>query len=163
MAEKITPCLWFNSRAKEAVDFYLSVFPGGRILSVDYYTEVGEEITGHKKGDIVTIEFSILDTKFIALNAGPEFVFNPSVSFTVECKDQQEIDYYWDALSARPEAEQCGWLEDRFGVSWQIVPTVLNDMLKNGSPESRRRVTEVYMEMKKFDIRKLEEVYYQTR
>jgi len=159
MANKVTPCLWFNSNAQEAVDFYLGIFKKGRILSIDYYTDVGKEITGHKKGDILTIEFMILNTKFMALNAGPEFVFNPSVSFTIECRNQQEIDYYWEKLSANPSAEQCGWLQDKYGLSWQVAPKILVKMLKEGSPRQRKRVTELFMEMKKFDIDKLKEGY----
>lgn len=159
MASQAMPCLWFNNTAKEAVDYYLSIFQNGRILSIDYYTEVGEEFTGHKKGDVVTIEFEILGTRFIALNAGPEFTFNPSISFLIECDDQEEIDCYWESLSADPAAEQCGWLVDKFGLSWQVVPKMLNDMLKNGSPEQRKRVTEAYINMKKFEISKLIEAY----
>ena len=159
MVGKMIPCLWFNNKAQEAVDFYLSVFKKGRILSIDYYTDVGEEITGHKKGDIVTIEFKILKSKFIALNAGPEFEFNPSVSFTIECGSQKEIDYYWEKLSARAEAEQCGWLQDKYGVSWQVVPKILTGMLKKGTQEQRKKVTEAYMDMKKFDISRLKEAY----
>lgn len=157
--QQITPCLWFNNNAKEAVDFYLSVFKDAKIIDTDYYTEVGEEITGHKKGDIVVVEFELLGTRFIALNAGPEFKFNPSVSFTVECKDQEEIDYYWEKLSTVPEAEQCGWLQDKFGLSWQIVPEVLNKMLKEGTDEQRKRVTEVFMPMKKLIIADLEKAF----
>lgn len=157
MVSKPIPCLWFNNAAKEAVDYYLSVFQGGRILSIDYYTEVGQEITGHKKGDIITIEFEILESRFIALNAGPEFSFNPSVSFTIECDSQGEIDYYWERLSSNPEAEQCGWLQDRFGVSWQVVPRMLSTALRNGTPEQRKRLTEAYIGMKKFDIERLNE------
>ena len=159
MQKGIVPTLWFNSKAKDAVDFYLTVFKDGRILDTDYYTEVGEDITGHKKGDIVTIDFELLGTRFVALNAGPEFAFNPSVSFTVECKNQTEIDYYWERLSVVPEAEQCGWLQDKFGLSWQIVPECLVKMLKEGSPEQRTRVTEAYMDMKKFNISVLEAAY----
>ena len=159
MQKGIVPTLWFNNNAKEAVDFYLTVFKDGRILDTDYYTEVGEEITGHRKGDIVTIDFEILGTRFVALNAGPEFAFNPSVSFTVECRDQAEIDYYWERLSVVPEAEQCGWAQDRFGLSWQIVPECLVRMLREGTPEQRRRVTEAYMDMKKFNIAALEAAY----
>lgn len=161
MATGITPCLWFNNNAKEAVDFYLSIFLDGKVLAIDYYTEVGEEITGHKKGDIVTIEFEILETRFIALNAGPEFSFNQSVSFTIDCENQAEIDYYWNALSAKPDFEQCGWLVDKFGLSWQVVPRVLYAMLRDGSQEKRKRVTEAYMDMKKFDIRMLEDAFNQ--
>ena len=159
MSQQITPNLWFNNNAKEAIDFYLSVFKGSRILGTDYYTEVGEDITGHKKGDIVTIDFELLGTHFVAINAGPEFSFNPSISFSVECKDQEEIDYYWEKLSTNPDFEQCGWLQDKFGLSWQIVPKVLVEMLKNGTQEQRKRVTEVFMPMKKMIISDLEKAY----
>jgi len=159
MHKGIVPTLWFNGNAREAVDFYMTVFKDNRKLDMDYYTEVGEEITGHQKGDIVTIDFELRGTRFIALNAGPEFAFNPSVSFMVECRDQAEIDYYWELLSAVPEAEQCGWLQDKFGLSWQIVPACLTEMLKKGSALQRTRVTEAYMDMKKFDIAALEAAF----
>ena len=159
MISNPTPCLWFNNCAKEAVDYYLSVFKKSKLLGIDYYTDVAEDITGHKKGDIVTIEFKIKNRRFIALNAGPEFTFNPSVSFTIECSNQEEIDYYWNKLSSNPDFEQCGWLQDKFGVSWQIVPKVLVKMLKNGSDQQRKRVTEAYINMKKFEIKKLIEAY----
>jgi len=159
MTQNITPNLWFNNNAKEAIDFYLSVFQDAKILHTDYYTEVGEDITGHKKGDILTIEFELLGTRFIAINAGPEFKFNPSVSFSVECNTQEEIDYYWEKLSSVPEAEQCGWLQDKYGLSWQIVPKQLAEMLKDGTYEQRKRVFEVYMPMKKVIMADLEKAY----
>lgn len=159
MINRIIPCLWFNNTAKEAVEYYLSIFKDGKITCIDYYTEVGEAITGHKKGDIVTIEFEIMNTKLIALNAGPGFVFNPSISLTVECDTQEEINFFWSKLSSNPAAEQCGWLQDQYGVSWQIVPKVLIKMLKEGTPEQRKSITLVYMDMKKFDIKKLELAY----
>jgi len=159
MANPIVPNLWFNGNAREAVDYYVSIFPDAKVLHVDYYTDFGEEITGHKKGDIVTIEFEILGTRFIAINAGPEFKFNLSVSFLIRCKDQKEIDYYWERLSSSPVDEQCGWAKDKFGLSWQIAPVILEEMLKNGDERQRRNLTEAYMEMKKFDISKLEEAY----
>jgi predicted 3-demethylubiquinone-9 3-methyltransferase (glyoxalase superfamily) len=159
MSQQITPNLWFNNNAQEAIDFYLSVFKDAQILSKDYYSDVGEDITGHKKGDLLTIEFELLGTRFVAINAGPEFSFNPSVSFTVECKDQAEIDYYWEKLSAVPEFEQCGWLQDKFGLSWQIVPKVLLEMLKNGTEEQRRRVFQIFMPMKKLVISDLEKAF----
>ncbi len=155
----ITPNLWFDGNAKEAVDFYLSVFEDGRILAVDRYTDVGEEITGHEEGDILTIEFEIRGSRFIAINAGPEFRFNPSVSFMVECDDQEEIDRFWERLSAYPEAEQCGWLRDKYGVSWQIVPSGLGEMLQTGTTGQRRAVTEAFMAMKKFDVAALRRAY----
>lgn len=159
MTSKPFPCLWFNNNAKEAVDYYMSIFKPSRIIEIDYYTEVGEEITGHKCGDIVTIEFEILKTKYLALNAGPEFAFNQSISFIIECDTQKEIDYYWNKLSANPLFEQCGWVQDKYGVSWQIVPKILTRMLKKGTKEQRKRITEIYMEMKKFDIEKLLEAF----
>ena len=136
MTQQITPNLWFNGNAKEAIDFYLSVFKDSKILSTDYYTEVQENITGHKKGDLLTIEFELLGTRFVAINAGPEFVFNASVSFSVECETQEEIDYYWGKLSAHPEFEQCGWLQDKYGLTWQIVPKALGEMLAKGTRQA---------------------------
>lgn len=159
MTNNITPNLWFNNNAKEAVDFYLSIFRDGRILNTDYYTDVREDITGHKEGDVLTIEFELKSTRFIAINAGPEFKFNPSVSFSVECKNQEEIDYYWEKLSAIPDFEQCGWLQDKYGLSWQIVPSRLQEMLKHGSKEQRKRVFEIFMPMKKLIIADLEKAY----
>src|SRR5579872_6707342 len=140
MTQNITPNLWFNNTAKEAVDFYMSVFKDAKIFHTDYYTEVGQDITGHKKGDILTIDFELLGTHFTAINAGPEFTFNPSVSFLIECNTQEEIDYYFEKLSAVPQAEQCGWLQDKYGLSWQIVPTHLAQMLRDGTEEQRKRV-----------------------
>lgn len=157
--QKITPNLWFNSNAKEAVDFYMSVFKDGKITYTDYYTDVMPEVTGKKEGEIVTIEFEILGTKFVAINAGPEFQFTPAVSFLIECETQEELDYYYNKLSAVPESEQCGWVQDKYGVSWQISPTILNTYLKEGSKEQRKRVTEAFMPMKRLSIAELEKAY----
>lgn len=159
MEQGIDINLWFNNNAGEAVDYYLSVFKDGKITGIEYYTEAGEEITGHKKGDVVTIEFELLGTRFVAVNAGPEFMFSPAVSFSVKCKTQEEIDYYWNALSAVPEAEQCGWLQDKYGLSWQIVPVILIEMMEKGNPEQRKRITEKYLGMKKFIIKDLQEAF----
>lgn len=159
MTQQITPNLWFNNNAQEAIDFYLSVFKDAKILNTDHYEAVGEEITGHKAGDVLTIEFELLGTRFMAINAGPEFKFNPSVSFSVECEDQKEIDYYWEKLSSNPEFEQCGWLQDKFGLSWQIVPKVMSEMLKKGTTDQRKRVFEAFMPMKKLDVEKIEKAF----
>jgi predicted 3-demethylubiquinone-9 3-methyltransferase (glyoxalase superfamily) len=159
---EIIPNLWFNNCAKEAVEYYISVFSDGKILNNDYYTDSAEDITGHKKGEIITIEFKIMDTHFIAINAGAEFVFNPSVSFMVQCDNQEEIDYYWHALSFDKCAEQCGWVKDKYGISWQIVPKVLKEMLSNGTDEQRKNVTDAFMQMKKLDIEKLKKAYNKT-
>jgi len=156
---KIVPNLWFNNCAKEAAEYYVSIFPDGKILNKNYYTESNEDITGHKKGEIVTIEFMAMDTKFIAINAGPEFTFNPSISFMIICNNQNEIDYYWEKLSHYKEDEQCGWAKDKFGITWQIVPKQLEEMLTNGNEEQRKSVTDAFMQMKKFDIKKLEMAY----
>ena len=159
MTQQITPNLWFNNNAQEAVDFYLSVFEDAKILATDTYTEVGEELSGHKKGDILTIEFELLETRFIAINAGPMFTFNPSVSFMVECKTQKEMDYYAEKLSANPEADQCGWVQDKYGLSWQIVPETLKKFLKEGTDEQRKRVTEAFMPMKRLDMQKIQNAF----
>ncbi|MBP6913069.1 MAG: VOC family protein [Candidatus Levybacteria bacterium] len=161
--QQVIPNLWFNGNAKEAIDFYLSVFSrndgDSKITDTDYYTEVMPEVTGHQKGEIVTIEFEILGTKFVAINAGPEFSFTPAVSFSVECETQEELDYYYNKLSVVPEAEQCGWITDKYGVSWQIVPKILNKFLKEGTDEQRKKVTEAFMPMKRLNIAKIEEAY----
>ena len=123
--QKITPNLWFDGNAKEAVDYYVSVFPDGKILSIENYpnsTEEGlAEFQQDLAGKVLTVEFELGETRFVAINAGPEFKFNEAVSFSVPCKDQAEIDYFWDKLSAHPANEQCGWCKDMFGTSWQIV------------------------------------------
>lgn len=159
MMQKIIPNLWFNNNAQEAVEFYHSVFKDSQILHTDYYMDGHEEITGHKKGDVLTIEFELLGTKFIAINAGPEFKFNPSVSFMVECDTQEELDYYYEILSAVPEAEQCGWVQDKYGLSWQITPKNLATYLKEGTDEQRQRVMDAFMPMKRLNIAKIEEAY----
>lgn len=132
--QKIIPNLWFNGNVREAVDFYVSVFPDGKIISTEHYPESTEEGLAdfqlHLAGDILTIEFEIFDTRFVAINAGPEFAFSESVSFSVPCKDQAEIDYYWAKLSAYPENEQCGWCKDKYGLSWQIVPENIDELMK---------------------------------
>jgi predicted 3-demethylubiquinone-9 3-methyltransferase (glyoxalase superfamily) len=159
MANKIVPNIWFNGNAKEAVDFYLSTIPGSKVLDVDYYTDYMTEVTGHPGGDIVTIDFEMLNTRFIAINAGPNFQLSPAVSFLIECDTQEEIDYYWTRLSAKPEAEQCGWCEDKFGLSWQISPRRLTTMLKTGTEKQRLQVTKAYFHMKKFVLSELEEAF----
>lgn len=134
MAQTITPNLWFDGNAKEAADFYTSVFPDGKIISTEYYPSSTEEgLADFQKnlaGKVLTVEFELLGTRFVAINAGPEFKFNESVSFSVPCKDQAEIDYYWEKLSKVPESEQCGWCKDQYGLSWQIVPENMAELMK---------------------------------
>ena len=132
--QKITPNLWFDGNAQEAVDYYVSVFPDGRIVSTEYYPQTAEEgladFQQDLAGKVLTIEFELGSMQFVAINAGPEFKFNESVSFAVACKDQAEVDYYWEKLSAVPESEQCGWCKDKFGLSWQIVPENMAELMK---------------------------------
>ena len=131
--QKITPNLWFDGNAKEAVEFYTSVFKDSKILSTEYYPKNAEEgLADFQKdlaGKVLTIEFELNGLNFVAINAGPEFKFNESVSFAVECKEQEEIDYYWEKLSSVPESEQCGWCKDKYGLSWQIVPSNMANLM----------------------------------
>jgi len=153
--QKITTFLWFNDNAEEAVNFYVSVFKNSKVLKTVRYGEVGPG----PKGKVMTIEFELDGEKFVALNGGPEFKFTEAISLMVHCETQEEIDYYWNKLSADPASEQCGWLKDKFGVSWQIVPVDMNEMLASTDSEKVARVTEAFLKMKKFDIAKLREVY----
>jgi predicted 3-demethylubiquinone-9 3-methyltransferase (glyoxalase superfamily) len=131
MQKKITPNLWFDGNAQEAVDFYLTVFPNSKINGTSYYpTEGLLDFQKPLAGKVLTIDYELDGNRFTAINAGPEFKFNEAVSFVVECKDQEELDYYWSKLSAVPEAEQCGWCKDQFGLSWQIVPEGMEEMMK---------------------------------
>ncbi len=129
--QKITPNLWFKGNAKEAVDFYLSVFPDGRIVSTtNYPTEGLADFQKEFAGKPLVIDFEILGQRFSAINAGPEFTFNEAISFLITCEDQKEIDYYWSKLSANPQNEMCGWCKDKYGLSWQIVPGGMDEMIK---------------------------------
>lgn len=132
--QKIVPNLWFNGNAKEAADFYVSVFPDGKLLSTSHYPKTAEEgledFQLHLAGQVLTVEFEIMGMHFTAINAGPEFTFSESVSFMVPCKNQEEIDYYWEKLSSVPESEQCGWCKDKYGLSWQIVPEHMDELMR---------------------------------
>lgn len=156
---KITTNLWFNGNAEEAVDFYLGVFNNSKIIETTYYSDVGKEFHGKEKGDILTITFILNEMEFVAINAGPEFKFNPSVSFSIDCKDQEEVDYYWDLLLEGGKASMCGWLEDKFGLSWQIIPVEYYGMLRNANEDQRRRIDEELFKEVKLDIEKLRKAY----
>lgn len=161
LEQKITPLLMFtkdkSGKAKEAIEYYTSVFPNSKAEMMVPYAK-GE---GDTEGFIKHARFSLEGQNFMAMDSsGPhEFVFNEAISFIVNCKDQEEIDHYWNKLSAVPESEQCGWLKDKFGVSWQIVPTIMNEMMASGDKEKIGRVTQAFLSMKKFDIVKLQEAY----
>jgi predicted 3-demethylubiquinone-9 3-methyltransferase (glyoxalase superfamily) len=155
MKKQITPCLWFDNQAEEAARFYTSVFRDSGIDNITYYGMEGYEIHGQKEGTVLTVEFHINGQQFTALNGGPVFQFNEAVSFQVYCDTQEEIDLYWEKLSAVPEAEQCGWLKDKYGLSWQIVPVVLKELLND--PSRSERVMKAFLQMKKFDIAALQD------
>jgi predicted 3-demethylubiquinone-9 3-methyltransferase (glyoxalase superfamily) len=159
--QKITPFLWFDDNAEEAVKFYTSTFKNskiGRILR--YSEEVAKVSQSGTAGSVLTIEFEIEGQKFVALNGGPQFKFNESVSFVVNCETQKEVDYFWKKLTANGgEESQCGWLKDKFGVSWQVTPTVLIDMLHDKDSERAERVMKAMLQMQKIDIEKLKAAY----
>ena len=156
--QKITPFLWFDNQAEEAVDFYVSIFPNSRIDSVARY---GADGPG-PEGSVMTIAFQLDGQDFVALNGGPVFTFTPAISFYVSCRTQEEVDDLWGKLSAGGAEEQCGWLKDRYGVSWQIVPTALIEMLNNPDPEKARRVMNAMLQMRKIEIADLRLAYDQT-
>ncbi len=159
--QKIYPCLWFDHNAEEAVNFYLSIFPNSKILSTTHYGKEGFEIHQMEEGTVLTIDFELDGHRFLALNGGPVFKFTEAVSFVIDCKDQAEVDHYWEKLSAVPESEQCGWLKDKFGVSWQVTPTILNDMIADPNPEKAGRAMNAMMQMKKIVIADLQAAYDQ--
>lgn len=154
--QKITNCLWFDDHALEAAQFYTSLFKNSRITTIARYPGKGQDIHGHAEGAVMTVEFTLEGQQFVALNGGPQFQFSPAISLMVNCETQEEVDGLWEKLSANPEAEQCGWLQDRFGVSWQIVPTALPRLMQTEDVERRNRVFAAMMQMKKLDIASLE-------
>jgi len=159
--QKIMPCLWFDDQAEEAVEFYRSIFKRSRIVSVARYGEAGAKASGRPKGTIMTIIFQLEGQELMALNGGPVFTFSPAISLMVNCKTQEEVDDLWEKLSEGGEPGPCGWLKDKYGVSWQIVPTVLGKMLQDKDAEKTERVIGALLQMKKLDIRSLEQAYRQ--
>ena len=156
--QKITPFLWFDDQAEEAVKFYTSVFKNSKIGRILRYSEEAAKASGRPSGSVLTVEFEMEGQKFVALNGGPLFKFNESISFVVNCETQEEVDYFWEKLTADGGQEsQCGWLKDKFGLSWQVVPTVLIDMLHDKDSKKSERVTAAMLQMKKIDINKLKE------
>lgn len=146
--EGFTTCLWFDGQAEEAAQYYLSVFRDGRIGRIGRYTEAGPG----PAGSVLAVEFEINGQRFVALNGGPQFTFSEAVSFQIHCDDQEEVDYYWDRLSEGGQEGPCGWLKDRYGVSWQVVPSVLIDLIGDPDPEKARRTTEAMLSMGRLDI-----------
>ena len=153
----ITPNLWFDGNAEEAARFYMSTFPNSRI---DKVVNAASDTPGNSKGDVLTVEFTLDGTKFVGLNGGPDFKFNEAVSFMIECKDQAEVDRYWDALvQGGGEHSVCGWLKDRFGVSWQVTPRRLLELTESDDRPAAERAMKAMLEMTKIDITKIEEAY----
>ena len=159
--QKITPCLWFDTQAEEAAKFYIAVFDNSRIVSTTRYGKAGYEFHKRPPGSVMTVEFELGGQTFTALNGGPAFKFNEAVSFQIMCDTQKEVDYYWERLSQGGDnnAQQCGWLKDRFGLSWQVVPTILPKMLGDPDPAKSERVMTALLKMKKLDIDALKRAY----
>jgi predicted 3-demethylubiquinone-9 3-methyltransferase (glyoxalase superfamily) len=157
---KITPFLWFDNQAEAAVKFYTSVFKNSKIGRIARYDKAGEGVSGRPAGSVMTVEFQIEGQKFIALNGGPQFKFNEAVSFVVNCKTQAEVDYYWKKLTAGGgKAVQCGWLNDKYGLSWQIVPTVLGELMRSKDAAKSQRVMQAMLQMVKLNIKKLKDAH----
>ncbi|PTR10579.1 putative 3-demethylubiquinone-9 3-methyltransferase (glyoxalase superfamily) [Nitrosospira sp. Nsp5] len=159
--QKITPCLWFDSQAEEAVEFYIGIFRNSRILNISRYGEAGREVHGKPAGSVMTIAFELDGQAFTALNGGPTFKFNEAISFQIDCETKEEVDYYWEKLSegGDEKAQQCGWLKDKFGASWQIIPSILSKMMSDADPEKSGRVMEAMLRMKKIDVDELARAY----
>jgi predicted 3-demethylubiquinone-9 3-methyltransferase (glyoxalase superfamily) len=149
----LVTCLWFNDNAEEAARFYTSLFPASEITGISYYNKEGHEHHGHESGSVMSVSFTVRGQEFLGLNGGPLFSFNEAVSFQVFCETQEEIDKYWSKLTEGGSEVQCGWLKDKFGVSWQIIPAILSELLSD--PQKSERVTREFMKMKKLDIAKL--------
>lgn len=157
MKDKLSICLWFDSEAEQAAKFYTSIFKDGKIVKIARFTGVGQEIHGKPEGSVMTVNFTLNGMDFIALNGGPVFKFNESISICVYCDTQEEIDYFWDKLTEGGEESYCGWLKDKYGVSWQIIPSVLEEMLSDSDQAKVQKVTAAFMQMRKFNIAKLYE------
>ncbi|HET7400399.1 MAG TPA: VOC family protein [Usitatibacter sp.] len=159
--QRIQPCLWFDGRGEEAANFYVAIFPDSRIVKIVRYGREGFEIHGQPAGSVLTVDFELDGQRFTALNGGPLFKFNEAVSLQVLCDTQQEVDHYWERLTAGgdPAAQQCGWLKDRFGLSWQVVPRIALELLGNPESANSQRAFGAMMNMKKLDIAALQKAY----
>ncbi len=152
---KVRPCLWFDTRGEEAATFYTTVFPNSRIVEVAHYGDAGPR----SAGSVMTVAFELDGVPFLALNGGPEFTFDEAVSFEIECEDQEEVDHYWSRLTDGGEESMCGWLKDKFGVSWQVVPTALNELIADPDPDKSQRVMTAMLGMKKIEVAGLQRAY----
>lgn len=157
--QKIRPCLWFDTQAEEAARYYVSVFKKGTIGKITRYGKEGFEIHGRQAGSVMTVEFELDGQSFLALNGGPNFKFNEALSLIVSCADQKEVDYFWRKLSTGGEEGPCGWLKDRYGLSWQIVPAAMDTMFDDHQSGKSQRVMKAMLRMKRLDVKTLEEAY----
>ncbi len=158
---KIAPCLWFDTQGKEAAEFYTGIFHNSKIISISLYGEAGKEVHQQAVGSVMTVAFELEGVSFTALNGGPQFKFNEAISFQINCSSQQEIDYYWEKLSegGDKKAQQCGWLKDKYGVSWQVVPVALATMMTDSDVRKSGRVMNAILTMKKLNIDELTRAY----
>jgi predicted 3-demethylubiquinone-9 3-methyltransferase (glyoxalase superfamily) len=161
ISQRLTPCLWFDSQAEEAANYYVGIFKNSRITAMTRYSSAGQEFHHRPPGSVMVVSFELDGHSFTALNGGPLFTFNEAVSFQVNCETQEEIDYYWERLTADgdPKAQQCGWLKDRFGLSWQVVPAGMEEMLKNAESPGAQRAMNAMMQMKKIHMNALQQAY----
>jgi len=157
--KKITPCLWFDNKAEEAAKFYVSLIKNSKLGSITHYGDEGAEASGRPAGTVMTVAFQLNGQEFLALNGGPQFTFSPAISFVVNCEKQEEIDKLWEQLSEGGEKNVCGWLTDKYGVSWQIVPAVLGEMMQDKDAEKAGRVMKAMLQMTKLDIKTLQRAY----
>lgn len=161
MTTKISPCLWFDDQAEEAAHFYIAIFPDSKITAISRYPDAGQEIHGKPPGSVLTVTFELGGQSFTALNGGPHFKFNEAVSLLIECETQEELDRYWERLSegGDPNAQQCGWLKDRFGLSWQVLPKGMSEMLNDPDSTKSARAFQAMMGMRKLDIYALQRAF----
>lgn len=165
IVQRINPCLWFDDQAEQAVNFYLSVFDNSRILDTSRYGEAGQEVHGKAPGSLMTISFELDGQRFTALNGGPLFKFNEAISLQINCQNQAEVDHYWERLGegGDPAAQQCGWLKDRYGLSWQVVPVALQEMLQDPGSSRKEAVFTAVLQMTKIDIATLQRAWDNPR
>jgi predicted 3-demethylubiquinone-9 3-methyltransferase (glyoxalase superfamily) len=156
---KITPFLWFNENAETAAKFYTSIFKNSKIVSLNRYDQAGAKASGRPAGSVMSVEFLLDGQQFNAINGGPVFKFTEAISFVIDCDSQKEVDYYWDKFTEEGTAGQCGWLKDKFGLSWQIVPKALRQMLGDKNPDKSKRVMQAMLKMTKIDINILRQAY----
>jgi predicted 3-demethylubiquinone-9 3-methyltransferase (glyoxalase superfamily) len=160
--QRITPFLWFDDKAEEAACFYISIFKNSKIVNIARYGEAGAQVSGRPKGSVMTVAFQLDGEEFVALNGGPQFKFTEAISLVVNCRTQEEVDEYWQKLSIGGQEVHCGWLKDKYGLSWQIVPTILGEMMSDPDPKKTERVMKAMIQMKKLDVQALKQAYEQS-